>query len=391
MRISEILEANYWKADKTFRQKRLPTLEPDPVDNAERFDAAKHDQADDHGPEIDVNNAQMRAAITQLLLKLPPRLERILRERFFLDKTLEEIGAKYNISPGRIRQLEAKALRLLKHPSRSKQLKSMLQTSTQEAANPAQQAAIAINMKKHGKKPKDDMDEAKQRLDPKCWTGYHKAGTKMKGGIRVNNCVKDESINEFAPDEGPERDDGGKPEFMSWEDFVAAVANLTKSAFDVKIGFKNKKLNKTQAAAKFIPHDPFEFGPVSLYAFKDRRPPYRVGVRAHMQIGAYSKHGEQLLSQYKIPQNNLREVLMTPANATRIAHAIMQNTNGALKESVEESSGHIPKNEKEAHDPRWSNALTVDIGPGEDKKQAAKFGFKVSNSGPPKLRANGKF
>ena len=33
-------------------------------------------------------------------------------------------------------------------------------------------------------------DEEKQRLDSKCWTGYRKAGTKMKGGVRVNNCVK---------------------------------------------------------------------------------------------------------------------------------------------------------------------------------------------------------
>jgi hypothetical protein len=31
--------------------------------------------------------------------------------------------------------------------------------------------------------------EEKQRLDPKCWKGYRKAGTKMKGGVRVNNCV----------------------------------------------------------------------------------------------------------------------------------------------------------------------------------------------------------
>ena len=67
-----------------------------------------------------------------------------------------------------------------------------------EAANPAQQAAIAISMKKAGKKPKDETDEAKQRLDPKCWTGYHKAGTKMKGGIRVNNCVPNESVEEAA-------------------------------------------------------------------------------------------------------------------------------------------------------------------------------------------------
>lgn len=39
-------------------------------------------------------------------------------------------------------------------------------------------------------------NEAKQRLDPKCWTGYKKQGTKMKGGVRVNNCVPAESIEE---------------------------------------------------------------------------------------------------------------------------------------------------------------------------------------------------
>ena len=38
--------------------------------------------------------------------------------------------------------------------------------------------------------------EAKQRLDPKCWTGYRKDGTKMKGGKRVNNCVKEEALHE---------------------------------------------------------------------------------------------------------------------------------------------------------------------------------------------------
>jgi len=58
-----------------------------------------------------------------------------------------------------------------------------------EASNPAQQAAIAVNMKKQGKKPKN-VDEEKQRLDPKCWKGYRKQGTKMKGDTRVNNCVK---------------------------------------------------------------------------------------------------------------------------------------------------------------------------------------------------------
>ena len=40
------------------------------------------------------------------------------------------------------------------------------------------------------------LSEIKQRLDPKCWKGKHKEGTKIKGGVRVNNCVPNESINE---------------------------------------------------------------------------------------------------------------------------------------------------------------------------------------------------
>jgi hypothetical protein len=40
----------------------------------------------------------------------------------------------------------------------------------------------------------------KQRLDPKCWTGWHKDGTKIKGGVRVNNCVKNEDVEENLAD-----------------------------------------------------------------------------------------------------------------------------------------------------------------------------------------------
>ena len=42
------------------------------------------------------------------------------------------------------------------------------------------------------------VEGVKQRLDPKCWTGKHKEGTKIKGGIRVNNCVPNESVEEAA-------------------------------------------------------------------------------------------------------------------------------------------------------------------------------------------------
>jgi hypothetical protein len=41
-------------------------------------------------------------------------------------------------------------------------------------------------------------EAVKQRLDPKCWKGKHKEGTKIKGGVRVNNCVPNESVKEAA-------------------------------------------------------------------------------------------------------------------------------------------------------------------------------------------------
>jgi post-segregation antitoxin (ccd killing protein) len=69
-----------------------------------------------------------------------------------------------------------------------------------EAGSPAQQAAIAIAMKKAGKKPEsvDEAEAIKQRLDPKCWKGKHigTPKTKVKGGVRVNNCVPNESVAE---------------------------------------------------------------------------------------------------------------------------------------------------------------------------------------------------
>jgi len=58
-----------------------------------------------------------------------------------------------------------------------------------------QRDELDAHVKKHGMMP-EAVDEEKQRLDPKCWTGYKKQGTKMKGGTRVNNCVpvKESSI-----------------------------------------------------------------------------------------------------------------------------------------------------------------------------------------------------
>ena len=78
-------------------------------------------------------NSNLRETTTRVLSSLTPREERVLRMRFGIgvnsDHTLEEVGQQFTVTRERIRQIEAKALRKLKHPSRSKQLKSFLDKS----------------------------------------------------------------------------------------------------------------------------------------------------------------------------------------------------------------------------------------------------------------------
>jgi RNA polymerase primary sigma factor len=77
-----------------------------------------------------VIESNLRDATTRVLASLTPREERILRMRFGIgmnkDHTLEEVGNQFSVTRERIRQIEAKALRKLKHPSRSRELRSFL-------------------------------------------------------------------------------------------------------------------------------------------------------------------------------------------------------------------------------------------------------------------------
>jgi RNA polymerase primary sigma factor len=99
------------------------------------------DEGDSHlGDLIEDKNAilpidatiqsNLRETTTRVLASLTPREERILRMRFGIgmntDHTLEEVGYQFSVTRERIRQIEAKALRKLKHPSRSKILRSFL-------------------------------------------------------------------------------------------------------------------------------------------------------------------------------------------------------------------------------------------------------------------------
>ena len=75
-------------------------------------------------------NSNLRQTTTKILSSLTPREERVLRMRFGIgmnsDHTLEEVGQQFSVTRERIRQIEAKALRKLKHPTRAKLLKSFL-------------------------------------------------------------------------------------------------------------------------------------------------------------------------------------------------------------------------------------------------------------------------
>ena len=99
------------------------------------------DEGDSHlGDFIEDKNAilpidaaiqsNLRETTTRVLASLTPREERIVRMRFGIgmnaDHTLEEVGQQFSLTRERIRQIEAKALRKLKHPSRSSVLRSFL-------------------------------------------------------------------------------------------------------------------------------------------------------------------------------------------------------------------------------------------------------------------------
>ena len=76
------------------------------------------------------NQSNLKETVTRVLASLTPREERVLRMRFGIgmntDHTLEEVGQQFSVTRERIRQIEAKALRKLKHPSRSRKMRSFL-------------------------------------------------------------------------------------------------------------------------------------------------------------------------------------------------------------------------------------------------------------------------
>ena len=111
------------------------SLEPVSLETpiGEEDDSQLGDFIEDEGamsPDDYASNELLKDELNEVLLELTDREEKVLRLRFGLDdgrtRTLEEVGKEFNVTRERIRQIEAKALRKLKHPSRSKRLKDFL-------------------------------------------------------------------------------------------------------------------------------------------------------------------------------------------------------------------------------------------------------------------------
>ncbi|MGX8680203.1 MAG: RNA polymerase sigma factor RpoD [bacterium] len=111
------------------------SLEPVSLETpiGEEDDSHLGDFIEDEGamsPDDYASNELLKDELNEVLLELTDREEKVLRLRFGLDdgrtRTLEEVGKEFNVTRERIRQIEAKALRKLKHPSRSKRLKDFV-------------------------------------------------------------------------------------------------------------------------------------------------------------------------------------------------------------------------------------------------------------------------
>lgn len=121
------------KVRKVLRIAKEPVSLETPVGDEE--DSQLGDFIEDENvilPSDSAVTSSLRETTTQVLASLTAREERVLRMRFGVgmntDHTLEEVGNQFNVTRERIRQIEAKALRKLKHPSRSRRLRSFLDT-----------------------------------------------------------------------------------------------------------------------------------------------------------------------------------------------------------------------------------------------------------------------
>ncbi|HEX2448650.1 MAG TPA: RNA polymerase sigma factor RpoD [Methyloceanibacter sp.] len=129
--LSEKLAMPLEKVRKVLKIAKEPISLETPIGDEE--DSYLGDFIEDKNAVLPIDAAiqsNLRETTTRVLASLTPREERVLRMRFGIgmntDHTLEEVGQQFSVTRERIRQIEAKALRKLKHPSRSRKLRSFL-------------------------------------------------------------------------------------------------------------------------------------------------------------------------------------------------------------------------------------------------------------------------
>jgi RNA polymerase primary sigma factor len=129
--LAEKLNMPLEKVRKVLKIAKEPISLETPIGDEE--DSHLGDFIEDRNAVLPVDAAihsNLRETATRVLASLTPREERVLRMRFGIgmntDHTLEEVGQQFSVTRERIRQIEAKALRKLKHPSRSRKLRSFL-------------------------------------------------------------------------------------------------------------------------------------------------------------------------------------------------------------------------------------------------------------------------
>jgi RNA polymerase primary sigma factor len=129
--LAEKLRMPLEKVRKTLKIAKEPLSLETPI--GDEGDSHLGDLIEDKNAVLPIDAAiqsNLRETTTRVLASLTPREERIVRMRFGLgmnsNHTLEEVGKQFSVTRERIRQIEAKALRKLKHPSRSRELRSFL-------------------------------------------------------------------------------------------------------------------------------------------------------------------------------------------------------------------------------------------------------------------------
>ena len=132
----------------------------------------------------------------RIIKDMYPKSPNQAKIRQILDMYIGSAVEPKQVKPNKVVKPKVSAVKKLQANPLQERVLKVIQT-----ARPMLSEATVEQKVKLLKIMKEAISEEKKRLDPSCWEGYHKAGTKMKGGTRVNNCVPNESIEEDTTEE----------------------------------------------------------------------------------------------------------------------------------------------------------------------------------------------